>query len=156
MLSQLIAYYEAYEKELEELHRKKSPTAGFLGMGDHPRDDRCNDVFYYNVEKWTKAFLAGNPAREDVEQVAEWILKMAHIHRQDHTYWFCYAIQIHTENMISLMSREKAHELMLWYDEAYPKVDRLPAHRKIFDLLRKQAGDTRKLGFGSFWKNKRR
>ena len=51
MLSQLIAYYDEYEKELEELHRKAPATAGLLGMGGHPRDDRCNEIFYYNVEK---------------------------------------------------------------------------------------------------------
>ena len=50
MLSQLIAYYNAYEEELEELYKNAPPLAGFLGMAGHPKDDRCNDIFYGNVE----------------------------------------------------------------------------------------------------------
>lgn len=155
MLSQLNAYYDAYEKELEELHRKAPATAGLLGMGGHPRDDRCNEIFYYNVEKCVEAFLAEDPGQTEVEPVAEWLLKLGHVHRQDHTYWFCYAIQAHAEKMIPRLSQVKAAELLEWYSDAYPKVDRLPIQRKIFELLRKQAGDRGKGCFGGFWKRKR-
>lgn len=148
MLSQLIAYYDQYEKELEELYRKAPATAGLLGTSGHPRDDRCNDIFYYNVEKWTEEFLKGAPGQADVETVAEWILKLAQVHRQDHTYWFCYAIQAHAKDLIPLMSREKALELQTWYDESYSRVDRLPVHNEVYKLLQKQSGHAGRKGFG--------
>ena len=152
MLRQLIAYYDEYEKELEELHRKAPPTAGLLGMGGHPRDDRCNEIFYYNVEKWVGAFLKGNPVQADVDQVAEWILTLAKIHREDHTYWFCYALHAHAKGLIPLMSREKVRQMQEWYNEAYPKVDRLPVQNEVYKLLLKHAGNSGKMGFGLFRK----
>ena len=152
MLSQLIAYYDEYEKELEELHRKAPATAGLLGMAGHPRDDRCNEIFYYNVEKWIKGFLQGNPNQTDVDTVAEWILKLADVHRRDHTYWFCYALQAHAKKLIPLMSREKALELQKWYNEAYPKVDRLPVQVEIYKMLLKHSGNSTQKGFGWFRK----
>ena len=152
MLSQLIAYYDEYEKELEELHRKAPATAGLLGMGGHPRDDRCNEIFYYNVEKWTNEFLKGNPGQAEADQVAEWILKLAHVHRQDHTYWFCYALQAHAKKLIPLMSREKVQQLQEWYNEAYPKVDRMPLQVEIYKLLLKHSGKAGSKGFAWFRK----
>ena len=107
MLSQLNAYYEAYEEELMELYQSASPLAGFMGMGGHPRDDRCNDIFYRNIEKWVTEFLNTNPSREDAEAVAEWILKLAQVHRNDKTFWFCFAIQTHSKKLSPLMSRER-------------------------------------------------
>ena len=152
MLSQLIAYYDEYEKELEVLHKKASPTAGLWGMGNHPKDDRCNDIFYENVEKWVEEFLESNPTQTDAETATEWILKLAQIHRQDHTYWFSYAIQIHAEKLIPLIGQQKALELQNWYDEAYPKVERLPAHAGIYKLLQRQSGHAGPKGFAWFRK----
>ena len=152
MLSQLIAYYDEYEKELEELHRKAPATAGLLGMGGHPRDDRCNEIFYYNVEKWVNEFLKENPGQDEADQVAEWILKLAHVHRQDHTYWFCYALQAHAKKLIPLMSREKVQQLQEWYNEAYPKVDRMPLQVEIYKLLLKHSGKAGSKGFAWFRK----
>ena len=148
MLSQLIAYYDEYEKKLEELHRKAPATAGLLGMGGHPRDDRCNEIFYYNVEKWVDEFLKGNPAQEDVDTVAEWIVKLADVHRQDNTYWFCYALQAHAKKLLPLMGREKAGELQSWYNGAYPRVDRLPLQTEVYKLLLKRSGNSSQKGFG--------
>ena len=152
MLSQLIAYYNAYEEELEELYKNAPPLAGFLGMAGHPKDDRCNDIFYGNVEKWVEEFLAGEPAQADVEVVAEWILKLARIHRNDRTYWFSYAIQTHAKKLIPLMSRDKALELQKYYDEAYPKSERMPAHTEVYKLLQKQSGHAGPKGLGWFRK----
>ena len=152
MLSQLIAYYDEYEKELEELHRKAPATAGMLGMAGHPRDDRCNEIFYYNVEKWVDGFLKDNPGPAEVDAVTEWILKLAHSHREDHTYWFSYAIQAHAKKLIPRMSREKAQELQKWYGEAYPRVDRLPVQNEVYKMLLKHSGQSRPGGFGWFRK----
>ena len=152
MLNQLIAYYNAYETELIELYRKAPPMAGFLGMGNHPKNDRCNDVFFENVKKWTEEFLATNSNQEEAEAVVEWILKLADRNRKHVTYWFCYVIQLHTKELIPMIGQKKAMELQAWYNEAYPKNDRLPVHTEIYQLLRKQAGCPEEKGFRWFWK----
>ena len=98
------------------------------------------------------AFLKGNPVQADVDQVAEWILTLAKIHREDHTYWFCYALHAHAKGLIPLMSREKVRQMQEWYNEAYPKVDRLPVQNEVYKLLLKHAGNSGKIGFGLFRK----
>lgn len=152
MRKQLIAYYEAYETELQELYEKASPMAGFMGMGGHPRDDRCNEIFYNNVGKWVEEFLATNPSQADAEEAAEWILKLAQVHRNDKTFWFCFAIQTHAKKLIPLMSREKTRELQEWYDEAYPKLERLPAQNEVYKVLQKHSGMAGRRGLSLFRK----
>ena len=152
MLTQLNEYYEAYEEELMERYAKASPMAGFMGMGDHPRDDRCNEIFYYNVEKWVKEFYATKPSQQDAETVAEWILKLAQVHRNDKTFWFCFAIQAHAKKLIPLMSREKARQLQVWYDDAYPKLERLPAQNEVYKALQKHSGHAGPRGLNFFRK----
>ena len=150
MLSQLNAYYDAYERELTELYEKASPMAGLLGTGGAPKDDRCHEIFYYNVEKWAKAFLASGPSQADAEAAVEWLLKLAQTHREDKTYWFCFAVQAHARELIPLMSREKALELQKWYNEAYPRVERLPAQKEVYKRLQKQSGQAAGRGFVLF------
>lgn len=142
MLGQLFAYYENYEKELRKLYAKASPMAGILGMGNHPKDAPCNMEFYENVENWTREFLASNPSQPEVEEVAEWMLRLADDHRKDKTYWFASAIQVHTKELIPLMSREKALELYQWYESAYPVKEWLPIQREIHKTLQKQSGQS--------------
>ena len=131
MLSQLCAYYDEYEEKLLKLYEKASPMAGVWGMGNHPKDAPCN---------------------EEAEAVAEWMLRLAEVHRQDKTFWFCFAIQVHAKGLIPLMSREKAHELKNWYDEAYPLRERLPTQRDIYKALEKKSGLHGDKNFGFFRK----
>ena len=148
MLDQLFAYYNSYEKELLERYDKASPMAGILGIGQHPKDDRCNEVFYENVQNWTREFLAGSPSQQDAEAAVSWMLKLAQEHRQDKTYWFCYAIQAHTKDLIPMMSQEKALELQKWFDGAYPIRERLPIQQEVYKALEKRSGKSgpKKLG----------
>ena len=152
MLSQLCAYYDEYEEKLLKLYEKASPMAGVWGMGNHPKDAPCNEEFYENIETWTREFLAGNPSQQEAEAVAEWMLRLAEVHRQDKTFWFCFAIQVHAKGLIPLMSREKAHELKNWYDEAYPLRERLPTQRDIYKALEKKSGLHGDKNFGFFRK----
>ena len=140
MLNQLFAYYDAYERELLEKYAKASPFAGVLGMGNHPKDDPCNEVFYHNVENWTRKFLAGTPSQQEAEVAANWMLKLAQVHRDDKTCMFCYAIQSHATGLIPLMGREQALQLQKWYDNAYPSRERLPIQREVYKALEKRSG----------------
>ena len=140
MLDQLFAYYNTYEDKLLKLYEKASPMAGILGMGNHPKDAPCNDEFYENVENWTKEFLEGTPSQQVAEAAANWMLKLAHEHRKDKTYWFSCAIQGHAKGLILLMGQGEALELQKWFDEAYPARERLPIQREIVKLLEKQSG----------------
>ena len=152
MLDQLRAYYDDYEKKLLKLYDKMSPMAGVWGMGNHPKDDPCNEVFYENVEGWTKEFLAGSPSAQEAEEAANWILRLAHEHKADKTFWFCNAIQIHAKGLIPLMGQEEARELQKWYDEAYPALERLPIQREIYKALEKRSGKSGAKKFGFFRK----
>ena len=152
MLDQLLTYYEDYEKKLRKVYEKASPMAGVWGMGNHPKDDPCNEQFYENVENWTKEFLAGSPSQQEAEEAAEWMIRLAQEHRQDKTFWFCYAIQAHAKDLIPLMSQEKALELQKWYDDAYAIPERLPTQQAIYKALAKRSGNAGVKKFGLFRK----
>ena len=140
MLTQLCAYYDDYEKILLKRYENISPLAGVLGMGNHPKDDPCNTVFYENVENWVKEFMAGSPSQEAVEEVAEWILKLAKAHREEKTYWICYALQGQAKGLIPMISQAKAQELLTWFEDAYPAKEWLPVQEEIYKALKKQSG----------------
>ena len=140
MLDQLNGYYDAYEKELLARYEKASPMAGLLGLGNHPKDDRCNEEFYTNIENWTKAFLAASPSRQEAEAAANWMLRLAQAHRGDKTYWYCSAIQVHAKELIPMMGKEEALALQQWYDSAYPVRERLPMQQALYKALEQQSG----------------
>ena len=140
MLNQLFAYYDIYERELLALYAKASPFAGILGMGNHPKDDACNEVFYRNVENWAREFLSGAPSQQEAEVAVNWMLKLAYVHRNDKTCMFCYAIQSHAKGLIPLMGQEQALELQKWYDGTYPARDRLPIQWDVYKALEKRSG----------------
>ena len=152
MLDQLQAYYDDYEEKLRKLYDKMSPMAGVWGMGNHPKDDPCNEVFYENVESWTREFLAGSPSSQEAEDAANWILRLAYAQRNKQTFWFCSAIQIHAKGLIPLMGQGAALELQNWYDEAYPVLERLPIQREVYKALEKRSGKAGAKKFGFFRK----
>ena len=140
MLDQLQIYYDTYEEKLLKLYEKLSPIAAILGSSNHPKDAPCNEEFYESVEKWIREFLAASPTQEEVEKVTGWILMLAKEHREQKTYWFCYALQGLTRDLIPLISQAKALELQKCFDEAYPKREWLPIQREIYKMLENRSG----------------
>ena len=98
--------------------------------------------FYEDVEQWTKDFLAGVHEQSAVFEAVRFMLTVPTAHKEEPSYWFMYAAQGLSREMIPRLSREQCAELWVFYDERYPRRDRMPVQKEIYKLLKKGAGRT--------------
>jgi len=150
-LEQLYQLYQAYEEKAKAVRRKASRFAGAFGLGDDPRKHECHEDFFEDVGCWVQEFLEENPDSGEIVQAVCWILKAADAHRDTDVYWPMYAAQGHAGALIPHMPREDSAQLLQWYEQAYPKEDRLPAQQEVCRLLRKQSGVQESSGRRGFW-----
>ena len=138
-MEQLRQIYSRYEEQIRKVYKKSSVLDGLWGMGNDPRNHPCNSEFFENVEQWSQEFVQGKPAPEQALEAVNWILRAPGDDKNAHTYWYYYAAQIHTFDIIPFLNPDDCALLVKWYDEAFPKRDRLPNHIKLYDRLRKRA-----------------
>jgi len=139
MVQQLTEIYEQYVRDVEAVRAKAKPVDGLFGMGDDPRKDPCHMAFYDRVEQWTKTFLASDSEQAEVFAAAKILLQTPATHKGQECFWFLYAAQGFAREMIPRLSAEQCRELRSFYDEAYPKRDRMPVQKEVYKLLKKGA-----------------
>ena len=139
MLAHLKDIYAQYSHDVKELRQNASVFDGMFGMGNDPRDDRLHDVFYDYVGKWAELFLQQNPSGEDVAAAVRWILEAAALHRNEDVYWYYFAAQIHVKAMIPLLAADDCKAIRDWYQEHYPRIERMPVQRDVYRMLCRSA-----------------
>ena len=149
-LENLRQIYETYAEKLAKATAKASPFAGAFNMGDDPRKDACNEIFYEEVETWAAEFLASQPSREEAVEAVRWILEYPAKHRQAITYWYTYAAHKHAVGLIPRLSAEDAAQLRRSFLDSFPKRDMLPVQKEVLTLLTRQAGTEQPAGESSF------
>ena len=140
MVQKLKERYEAYLGDLAKVYANAKPVDGLFGWGDDPRKDPCHMRFYEDVEQWAKTFVAAGPAQPEVYEAVRFILEIPAAHREEHSFWFMYAAQGFTREMIPMLHSGQCAQLREFYDEAYPKRDRMPVQKEVYKLLKKGAG----------------
>lgn len=140
-LQELEQIYQAYEEKLSQARQKAGVFAGAFNMGDDPRKDACNQVFYEQTKEWVSDFLSEETDPQMSAKVVEWILLYPARHRESETYWMTYAAQKHAEELIPLLEQKDAKKLQAEFLEQYPKKDRLPVQRELERRLRERAGE---------------
>ena len=141
-LQQLELIYREYEEKLSQAEKEAGLFAGAFNMGDDPRKDACNQVFYEKVGQWVSAFLEAKPSSAEAAQAAEWILGYPASHRKSGTYWMTYAAQGHAIALVPSLEREAALGLKRAFEEQYPRRDRLPVQRELMKALSGKLGQT--------------
>ena len=139
-LQQLESIYREYEEKLAQAEKQAGLFAGAFNMGDDPRKDVCNQMFYEALGQWVRDFLKTDPNACEVSQAAEWILNYPALHRENGTYWMAYAAQGHARELIPLLEREEAGRLARDYGSRYPRRDRMPVQRELMKALSDRAG----------------
>ena len=109
-------------------------------MGDDPRKDACNEVFYEEAAQWAADFLTEDHDQAETAEAVRWILEYPAKHRQADTYWYTYAAQKHAAGLIPKLSREDALQIRQMFLDSYEKKDMLPVQNEILALLTRQAG----------------
>ena len=138
-LEQLRVIYEKYIQDVEEVYRNAKPVDGLFGWGDDPRKDPCHMRFYEDAEQWTKQFLNAAPGETEVFEVVRFMLEIPAQYREKHCFWFLYAAQGLTREMIPLLQGVHCTGLRDFYDENYPRRDRMPVQKDVYRLLKKGA-----------------
>lgn len=138
-LEQLRVIYEKYIQDVEEVYRNAKPVDGLFGWGDDPRKDPCHMRFYEDAERWTKQFLNAAPGEAEVFEVVRFMLEIPAQYREKHCFWFLYAAQGLTREMIPLLQGVHCTGLRDFYDENYPRRDRMPVQKDVYRLLKKGA-----------------
>lgn len=139
MVQQLQQLYAKYIQDVETLFRQAKPTDGLFGMGDDPRRNPCHMNFYEAAEQWTKDFLAGEPEQEAVYEAVRFMLETPARHAQEPCFWFLYAAQGLTRELIPRLNGEQCAALRGSYDERYPRRERMPVQKEVYRLLKKGA-----------------
>ena len=139
MLQQLKERYTRYEETVKKVRENAPAAAGLFGLGDDPRKHPCHGEFYEDVGRWTADFLATGPDAQMAHQAVSWIIRAAAEHRDQEVYWFMYAAHGHCRDLIPLLSRTDCAELVRFYDDHYPRRDRMPVQKEIYKLLKKRS-----------------
>lgn len=139
-LEQLEQIYREYEEKLSQAVAKAPVFAGAFGMGDDPRKDACNQIFYEQVGQWAAAFRESDPTAREAAQAANWILEYPARHRGSGTYWMTYAAQKHVREFLALVEPNEAEKIRVEFVRLYPKNDRLPVQKEVLRALADRAG----------------
>ena len=139
MLQQLKEIYETYIANLSKAYKEAKPTDGLFGWGDDPRKDPCHMRFYEDAERWAEAFLAARPENEEVYEAVRFLLETPDKYREKHCFWFMFAAQGLTRDMIGLLTKEQCGKLLAYYEETYPRRERMPVQKDVCKKLKKGA-----------------
>ncbi len=139
MLEQLKDIYSKYVEEVAKVYKDAKPMDGLFGWGDDPRKDPCHMRFYEDVENWVKVFLTEAPAREQVFEGVRFVLETPAVYRGKSCFWFMYAAHGLIRDLIPMLDRTQCAKLRDFYDEQYPKRDRMPVQKDVYKLLKKGA-----------------
>lgn len=140
MLQQLKERYEKYAQDAAKVFAAARPGDGLWGWGNDPKNDPCHMAFYEDTERWVREFLAARPRQEAVFEAAQFILETPAAYQKEHCYWFMYAAQGLTREMIPLLTDGQCALLREFYDAHFPRRDRMPVQKEVYKLLKKGAG----------------
>lgn len=153
-LEQLEQIYREYEEKLSQAVAKAPMFAGAFGMGDDPRKDACNQIFYEQVGLWAAAFRESDPTAREAARAARWILEYPARHRGSGTYWMTYAAQKHVREFLALVEQNEAEKIRVEFVRLYPRNDRLPVQKEVLRALADRAGkaqDSEEMNLVRIW-----
>ena len=137
-MEQLQACYEGYLEGAEEVWKNRTAWDGMLGIGDSSGDHPCHTRFLRALESWAEDFVKGNPTTRQAEDAVTYILEAAEPHKKKMYYWTLYAAHGAARPLIFLVSPQYAARMRVWYQDHYPRRERLPIHADLFKLLKKR------------------
>ncbi len=140
MVQKLRDRYDRYRADLEKVYAGKKPGDGLFGWGDDPKRDPCHMGFYEDVQGWVKEFAAAGPSQEAVFEAVRFMLETPHLHREQHCFWFMFAAQGLTRELIPLLGKDQCARLRDLYDSLFPRRERMPVQKDVYKLLKKGEG----------------
>ena len=140
MLQQLQERYRQYDEEANLVRKKASPADGLFGFGNDPKNHPCHEMFYEDIGRWTKAFLASAPNPELSYAAARFLIAAPVECSSKESYWMMYAAQGWCRELVCRLDAEGCGKLRDVFDDLYPKRDRMPVQQELYKALKKGAG----------------
>ena len=130
--------YREYLALAERLERERKPADGLCGKGREPADDPCHDRFADDLEAALSGFASGSPEPEAVREVLAFIYRAPKEHPEPLSiFWMLKAVHGLTADLIPLLGPDDAVLLCTQYDQDYPRRERLPVQKKVYEALKK-------------------
>ena len=139
MVQKLKEIYDKYIEDVAKVYKDAKPMDGLFGWGDDPRKDPCHMRFYEDAEKWTAEFLASQPGNQDVFEAVRFLLETPDKYREKHCFWFMFAAQGLSRELIPLLGRDQCAQLLAFYDATYHRRERMPVQKEVCKKLKKGA-----------------
>ena len=137
-LEQLEELFVTYDQQAKTAREKSSYFATVLGIGNDYRSHPCHDQFYEAVGQCLAQFLEQEPDAQAVAPVLQWLLQIASQHKDEPTYWYLYAMHGYAGGLIERAEPTLCAQLHAWYNQAYPRIERMPVQNTIYKALGKR------------------
>lgn len=132
-MEELEKLYGAYLDLVAQLNRDRKLWDGAFGLGGGPADNPCHEKLVRDVEE---AMADMDPARRS--QAVEYILRESLEHKNDPVvYYTLLAVHGATIPYLSALPVDQAQALRGWYEQAYPRRERMPCQNKVLAALKK-------------------
>ena len=132
--------FQLYREELAEGKKKLKPMSGFLGFGHSLKDDACHEKLDERVEKAVNGIAGLNPSPEEAERAVRMLLRDDGKEWHETAQWMLRAVERHSIPLIPFLKKETADRFYREYGSRYRRWERLPAQKKVYEELKKQAG----------------
>lgn len=131
--------YEAYIQKSAKVMADAPALAGVWGMGEDPKNHPCHMEFYEAVEAFLADFLSQPHPEEILYEASGWIIRTPAAYKDQAVFWYMFAAHGLCKPLIPLLTPAHCAELREFYDDNYPKFDRMPVQRDLYKLLKKRA-----------------
>ena len=131
--------YETYTQTVAKIMANASAFDGIWGWGDDPKKNPCHMEFYEAVEQYLRRLLESQPSETALFEAADWIIRTAADHRGTATYWYMFAVHGLCRDLVPLLTPEHCASLRDFYDDQYPRFDRMPVQKELYKSLKKRA-----------------
>ena len=137
MVGDVQQIYEEYLTQAEQLEQNRRIGDGLFGFGNAPADDPCHDRFAHTLETELQRLLTQPPTAEEARDILAYIYRAPLQSRSiPSAYWMLLAVHGLTVDVIGLLSPPVAKDLYAWYEQTYPRRERLPVQKQVLAALK--------------------
>ena len=131
-LEEIRRLYEAYLEQVRQAEQSRRPFDGYMGFGPKLGDAPCHGQFARDLEALLKDLARQAPDSGQARELLEFIYRAPQQHREPRAvYWMLLAVHALTAELIGLLNREDAQELLEEYKGLYGQRGQPPAQKKV-------------------------
>ncbi|MBQ8073693.1 MAG: hypothetical protein IJ231_08025 [Clostridia bacterium] len=126
-----------YAQAVTEVQKSRKMFDGVLGLGNHPSNAPCHDVFDKKVESLCLEAAEPENGAERAALVEAVFGAEGQWKGPEYARLMLIAAQRHTLPLLPLLAPESRKKLADWYRKTYPRRKRLPVQDQVLKALEK-------------------